>query len=146
MTAILRERPDLKLEQLQRTRQLMDKHAGDCLVTGFEKHIPDLILPDADDRHVLAAAIESGAGAVVTWNLSDFPESTLEPFGIELWTPDQLISQLIEEETEQMLAIMREHRASLKNPPRSPEEYLETLLGQGMKNTVAAISLRVGEI
>jgi len=30
MTAVLRERPDLTRERLQRTRELMDEHAGDC--------------------------------------------------------------------------------------------------------------------
>jgi hypothetical protein len=46
MEAVLRERPDLTRDRLQRTRELMDKHAGDCLVTGYEKHIVHLTLPD----------------------------------------------------------------------------------------------------
>jgi hypothetical protein len=34
---------------------LMDLHAADALVTGYEHLIEDLELPDPDDRHVLAA-------------------------------------------------------------------------------------------
>jgi hypothetical protein len=66
MTAVLRERPDLTLRQLERTRQLMDLHAGDCLVSGYEWRIENLSLPDENDRHVLAAAIEADADAIVT--------------------------------------------------------------------------------
>ena len=66
MTAVLRTRPDLQLHQLERTRQLMDLHAGDCLVTDYEKHMEGMILPDLNDRHVLAAAIECAADAVVS--------------------------------------------------------------------------------
>jgi len=57
ITALLRNRPDLSREKLERTRMLMDKHAEDALVTGYEDLIEGLQLPDLDDRHVLAAAI-----------------------------------------------------------------------------------------
>lgn len=55
MSNLLINRPDLKRVQLERTRMLMDKHAVDALVTGYEDLIPGLQLPDPDDRHVLAA-------------------------------------------------------------------------------------------
>jgi hypothetical protein len=42
--------------QLERTRDLRDKHTLDALVTGYEDLIPGLHLPDPGDRHVLAAA------------------------------------------------------------------------------------------
>ena len=53
----------------------MDEHVPDCLVTGYEPLISGLSLPDADDRHVLAAAIHVGASLIITYNLSDFPAS-----------------------------------------------------------------------
>ena len=48
---VLNKRPDLTLEQLTRTRDLMNSHVRDCLVTGYESLIPALQLPDPDDRH-----------------------------------------------------------------------------------------------
>jgi len=36
MTALLRNRPDLSREKLERTRMLMDRAAEDALVTGYE--------------------------------------------------------------------------------------------------------------
>ena len=83
---VLRDRPDLKREQLQRTRDLMNSHARDCLVTGYERLINAVTLPDPDDRHVLAAAIRAGADIIVTFNLNDFPEKYLMPYGIEAQT------------------------------------------------------------
>lgn len=66
---VLKDRPDLKPEQLQRTRDLMNALARDCLVTGYERLIDAVTLPDPDDRHVLAAAIRAGADIIVTFNL-----------------------------------------------------------------------------
>lgn len=59
-------RPYPKREQLERTRHLIDKHALDALVTGYEELIPSLKLPDDNDRHVLAAAIRGRADVIVT--------------------------------------------------------------------------------
>lgn len=58
---VLKQRPDLKGEDLERTRSPMNGHVRDSLVTGFEHLIPSVELPDADDRHVVAAAIHGGA-------------------------------------------------------------------------------------
>ncbi|MBK8094849.1 MAG: PIN domain-containing protein [Verrucomicrobiaceae bacterium] len=146
MTAVLRERPDLTLEQLERTRQLMDLHAGDCLVSGYEWRIENLSLPDENDRHVLAAAIEAEADAIVTWNLSDFPPATLVAQGIARWTPDDLLMQLLSTDEDAVVKLMRQHRASLRNPPKSAEEYLETLEQQRLSRSVQVLRRRLTEL
>jgi len=63
IVAVLRDRSDLTRKQLERTRDLMNAHERDALVTGFEPLIETLSLPDPDDRHVLAAAIKGRAEA-----------------------------------------------------------------------------------
>ena len=77
---VLKQRPDLRAEDLERTRSLMNAHVRDGLVTGFEHLIPSVELPDADDRHVVAAAIHGGASLIVTFNLKDFPPAALTAF------------------------------------------------------------------
>lgn len=57
--SILERRPDLRPEALARSRELMTQAIPDCMVTGFEQLIGGLALPDANDRHVLAAAIKA---------------------------------------------------------------------------------------
>jgi predicted nucleic acid-binding protein len=139
MRNVLKDRPDLTLENLERTRRLMDAHAGDCLVSGYEKHISTLSLPDPNDHHVLAAAIEADADAIVTWNLKDFPVTTLAEFRIGLLTPDQLILSLLERDPGPVIGAMREHRLSLKNPPKTSLEYLTNLQEQGLTESVKTI-------
>ena len=146
MRNVLKDRPDLTREQLERTRRLMDEHAGDCLVAGHLGRVPELSLPDPDDRHVLAAAIEAGADAIVTWNVGDFPESEIKRHGLEIRTPDQLIVRLLEIREADVLAAMREHRGSLLNPPKSPDEYAANLAGQGLVETVRLLQSRLDSI
>lgn len=55
--ALLRTPKKYNREKLEQTRDLMNLHAKDALVTGYEYLIEQLELPDPDDRHVLAAAM-----------------------------------------------------------------------------------------
>jgi predicted nucleic acid-binding protein len=64
-----------------------------------EVEVPDglvesLSLPDADDRHVLAAAITGEAGELLTLNRADFPTRTLARHGIVLREPDGFLLEL----------------------------------------------------
>jgi hypothetical protein len=47
-----------------------------------------LDLPDAGDRHVLAAAVAGGAETLITLNLRDFPTRALAPLGLRAEHPD----------------------------------------------------------
>lgn len=93
---ILATRPELKPATLDRTRELMTRSVPDCMVTGLEGLIGGLVLPDHDDRRVLAAAIQAGAQAVVTFNLDDFPAARLEPYNIEAKHPDDFVVDTID--------------------------------------------------
>ena len=66
ISSVLEDRPDLRREQLERTRELMNAHVRDGLVTGYEDLIDGLTLPDPEDRHVLAAAIRGSASVIGT--------------------------------------------------------------------------------
>jgi hypothetical protein len=132
MRNVLRDRPDLTREQLERTRQLMDQIDAESLVDGYEARVQELDLPDADDRHVLAAAMAAGAAVIVTFNLSDFPDATLAPHGIRAQHPDVFLCGLLEQEPERFLEAVRKHRLSLLRPPQTEDGYLETLCRNGL--------------
>jgi hypothetical protein len=125
----------------------MDQAAPDALVTGYQSLIESLELPDRDDRHVLAAAIRCGASVIVTLNLSDFPGHVLANFRIEAQHPDAFVLALLETSPDLVLQAARTHRASLKNPPKTQEEYLAELDGQGLTKSVSVLrDLTVGGI
>ena len=143
---VLANRPDLSPEGLARCRRLMDRHVPDCLVTGYESLIPDLLLPDPDDRHVLAAAIHGAAGLIVTFNLGDFPRSVLGRYRIEAIHPDKFIARLFDEDVDAVLLAARLHRASLKRPPKSADQYLATLERCRLPATAARLGSHATEI
>jgi hypothetical protein len=138
---VLESRPDLRREQLERTRELMNAHVRDCLVENYEGLIGSLELPDADDRHVLAAAIRVNAELIVTFNLKDFPEKSLEPYNVAAIHPDIFVESLIETNPEAVHLAATRQWQSLRNPPKSLDEFLETLENNGLKKTVERLRI-----
>ena len=139
-------RPDLPVERIERTRREIDRSVPDCLITGYESLIPSLDLPDANDHHVLAAAIWAHADAIVTINIGDFPNSSLVNFGIEAWQPDKLVMYLLDLDCETVYSAIRVLRLSLKNPPFTPEAYLGNLAKVGLPLSAGRLSRYVSFI
>jgi hypothetical protein len=137
--SVLANRPDLTRSQLERTRELMNVHARDALITNFEDLIPSLTLPDPDDRHVLAAAIRGRVDVIVTYNLKDFPAQALSAYGIEVQHPDEFLMHLLGLAPGPVLAALRRVRQSLKNPPVSIEDYLARLERHELPSFVAQL-------
>jgi hypothetical protein len=142
----LANRPDLTPAQLEHTRVLMDRAVPDALVRGYEPRVPALVLPDADDRHVLAAAIEAGAGVIVTSNLADFPRASLEPHGVRAVPPDEFIPGLFDADPDAVTIAVRQQRRLLKNPPVSAAAILDTLHRLGLKRTVERLKVVIDRI
>ncbi len=53
-----------------------------------------LVLPDDNDRHVLAVAVASHADAIVTFNAQDFPRHVLAAEGLARRDPDGFLWEL----------------------------------------------------
>lgn len=130
---VLADNPNVTPAQLDRTRRLMNQTIPNCLVSGYEVHIPALSLPDTGDRHVLAAAIQAKAPLIVTFNLSDFPEAVLQTHGIRAIHPDVFLDGLFDAQPDLFLRAVRTHRASLHNPPKDAQGYIQTLRVNGLK-------------
>jgi len=136
---VLERNPHLSADRLARTRTLMNEAVRDCLVTGFEDLIESLMIPDSDDRHVLAAAIKAKADVIVTYNLADFPAPALAPHGVEAIHPDDFLAHLLDVAPDIVSAAAKRRRESLKSPPKTVEQYLETLQRQGLAQPVSAL-------
>lgn len=136
---VLKQRSDLNPEDLARTRTLMNSHVRDSLIINFEHLIPSIELPDADDRHVVAAAIHGSASLIVTFNLKDFPAERLKCYHLVAQHPDDFIFDLLDLHPASVCLAAANHRRSLKNPPKTADEYLDTLLKQGLMQTVSLL-------
>lgn len=91
------------------------------------------------DRHVVAAAIHCDASLIVTFNLKDFPPSQLERYSLVAQHPDEFIVDLMNLNVEKVCEAVSHHRHSLKNPAKTIDEYLDTLLRQGLTQTVTQL-------
>lgn len=136
---LLKNRSDLTLEQLTRTKEMMNSHVRDCLISDCEGLIPSLTLPDPDDCHVFAAAIKGNVDVIVTTNLKDFPADVLDSYGIEAQHPDDFVSNLIDLKPLKVAHAAETVRGRLKNPPKSIDDYLEILLQQGLTVSVSML-------
>ncbi|MEG2914537.1 MAG: PIN domain-containing protein, partial [Pseudomonas sp.] len=106
----------------------------------YEDLVTGLTLPDRDDRHVLAAAIRCGAGVIVTFNLKDFPDVLLAPFGIEAQHPDEFVENLFHLDPSAVVAAAQRQRQQLKNPVMDIESFLNLLQRQGLSRSVQALA------
>jgi predicted nucleic acid-binding protein len=70
-----------------------------------------LILPDPNDRHVLATAIASGADAIVTFNAQDFPGHVLAAEKLTRRDPDGFLWELQSRHPDAMARIVEAVRA-----------------------------------
>jgi predicted nucleic acid-binding protein len=66
------------------------EHFGEAWVPGYEPLIEQMT-NDPRDRHVLAAAVKSGATVIVTYNKRHFPPAATTPWGIEIQGPSTFL-------------------------------------------------------
>ena len=140
MRALARNRPDLSRARIERTRDLMETYVRDARVEGYEHRVAALLLPDLDDRHVLAAAIHAGARVIITANLRDFPAEALAPFDIEAIHPDRFVADLIGDNPVVVVAAMRRIREALANPPMAGDSLLAAMRRQGLAASADALA------
>jgi predicted nucleic acid-binding protein len=143
---LLEKRPELDQDRIKETRTQMNVAVPDSLVKGYEDLIDALTLKDPDDRHVLAAAIRCNADSIVTFNQKDFDEEELKKYDLYTEHPDEFVSNMIAIDTPRVVDAVREQRARLKNPPKTVDAFLSTLHGQGLPQTVNALSKFAGSI
>jgi predicted nucleic acid-binding protein len=138
--ALLRNRPDLDRARVERTRDLMDAHILDACVSGYELRIDSLVLPDPDDRHVLAAAIHCKAAVIVTTNLRDFPGSVLAGFGLKAMHADMFVLGVVLNDKEGAAVALQRLRQAFRNPPMTAAELLAGMERNGLAASASALS------
>jgi predicted nucleic acid-binding protein len=125
-------RTDLQIDMLERAVAMMNTAIEDCSIEDFAYLIASLVLPDPDDRHVLAAAIAGHADAIVTFNLKDFPGAVANTYGIEIVHPDDFLTAQYDLNPVQVLSVVKKLRSRLRKPPKSADELIATYAQQGL--------------
>ena len=123
----------------EHTLRLMDVYFRRLMISGYEYLLPDIHLPDPDDRHVLAAAIHANCDYLVTQNLRDFPAPVCAQFGIEVVHPDNFLLILLARQQDILLESARTCRMRMKNPPMDAQEYLAALRRANLPNFADAL-------
>ena len=77
--AVARLHPQLSAKQIEHRFGCMTKAFEDASVSGWESLEHSIVLPDENDRHVVASALVAGADAIVTNNIRDFPDEHSRP-------------------------------------------------------------------
>ncbi len=83
---IKRKVPEERHDRVDRTVAQMREAFPEAMVTGHESLIESMT-NHPKDRHVLAAAVQSGADLIVTSNVKDFPRTSCEPHDIDVQPP-----------------------------------------------------------
>jgi predicted nucleic acid-binding protein len=99
----------------------------DALVTGYEGLIGEMA-NDPKDRHVLAAAVRSGAEVLVTENLRDFPPETVRPYDIHVVSQDAFLLDQLDLRPADVIDALRRQVSRYHREPRNAEALL-TILG-----------------
>lgn len=92
-------------------------------ISGYE-YLTPAMPNDPKDRHVVAAALCTGAQLIVTENIRDF--RTLPP-GLEVKTADAFLCDLHDLAPDSMRQAVIRQAGALRNPPRSVDEVLKAL-------------------
>jgi hypothetical protein len=138
--------PGIPVERLQITRKLMNDALPHATVTGYRAHLEAVILPDPDDRHVVAAAIAAGASVILTWNLRDFPTRELKKHGLVRQNPDTFLTALYDKAPDLTLASLANARRNLSKTRISAADFIDILKNQKLTQLVARIAKRTTDL
>ena len=130
--AVLEIHPDLTPDVVAKRFVAMNDTFDDVSVEDWEAFEATLTLPDADDRHVVAAAMRGRADAIVTANIRDFPEETLAPLEIVVVHPYDFLLDQLDLAPRVVLDVLREQAAHTRNPPLTPTDLLTRLARAGV--------------
>jgi hypothetical protein len=142
---LLLKNPDRRIQVL-RTLELVNQSVEDCIITGYEHLIEPVVLPDPDDRHVVAAALAGGVDVIVTYNLADFPTDVLSPLGLEAQHPDDFLASMIRVGGDLACDAIKAMRERYKKPPMSAAEYIASIKAKGLVKTGSLLETMADQI
>jgi predicted nucleic acid-binding protein len=137
--AVERLHPELSAGQIDHRFRCMSEAFEDASVSGWESLEGSLVLPDENDRHVVACALVAGADAIVTNNIRDFPAETLAPLNVEAIRMDDFLLDPFDLVPKEFAAVILEQASDATHPPLSTHAVLDNLAAAGAPETAAEL-------
>lgn len=91
------------------------------------------------DAHILAAAVRANAELIVTFNLSDFPVTSLKPYEIDAVHPDDFLLDQLDLYPERTLSTLHEQSLAYQDPNVTLHELLARLERTGLPRFVERV-------
>jgi len=111
----LQESFGLTPEKAQYREGKLRRYFPEAWVEGYEDLIPAMTNHEKD-RHVLAAAVKTGAEIIVTYNLRDFPDSSLAPYSIIAQGPSSFLTNLHDMDPPAVMQTLEEQAEAIGRP------------------------------
>nr|WP_018119244.1 PIN domain-containing protein [Corynebacterium mastitidis] len=122
--ALERIHPDMRRTGAGRHRvTTMNRYFQGSCVHRWDHLVPIISLPDEDDRHVVAAAIQGRADLIVTANLKDFPSAELQRFSLTTQHPDEFLLNQLDVNPRLVMGALA-HQAAATAHPRVTVNYI----------------------
>ena len=86
--------------------EAMTARFPEAIVAALPATLERVHLPDPDDIHVLAAAIDGQADELLTLNIRDFPTNALAAHGIIRRHPDEFLLEALHARPDKMIALV----------------------------------------
>lgn len=112
-------------------------------VVGYE-HLVESVICDHKDRHVLAAAAHSGAAAIVTFNVKDFPAQGYQAFDLEVIHPDTFLLDALDLRPPKVLAALDRQVTHYRRQPTTIAGLMDALARCGVPGFADEIRRRLG--
>ena len=124
--------PTLAVGAARARADAMQLAFDDACVTGWQSLESGIVLPDPDDRHVVAAALRGRADMIVTANLRDFPAESFGDMGLEVQHPDDFLLNQLDLEPDRTMTSLHRQSAAMKRPGMTTSALLERLARCGV--------------
>ena len=129
-------------ESVERLLAEMHRSFPEAEVTGY-KSLIDSMECDPKDRHVLAAAVRAEAGALVTFNTRDFPDTSTRHGMVEVICPSDFLLDLLDLAPRPVIKELQKQAEANRSHPRTLMSLLDVLDSSGVETFTAEIRRRV---
>ena len=127
--------PDANVE---RRVTAMRQAFPDATVSGFDDLIGEMT-NEPKDRHILAAGIRANCEVLVTFNLKDFPDESVDAYDIEIVHPDKFLLDQLDLYPGPTVGVLRQLIADYSSPTLEMEDLLVRLADAGVPDFASAV-------